>query len=93
MEVVIKRLVNRTAIEIEGWKRIPAVRRLFKKALLQVDRKIIAFDLFECMRARHITHMYVICKLFGVSKNGSLKLNACNKVILIIIYVGTYGRY
>ena len=36
VEMVIKRLVYRTEIEIEGWKRIPAVRRLFEAASLQV---------------------------------------------------------
>ena len=36
VEIVIKRLVHRTAIEIEGWKRIPAVRRLFQAANLEV---------------------------------------------------------
>ena len=35
-ESVIKRLVYKTAFEVEGWKRIPAVRRIFLKAGLKV---------------------------------------------------------
>ena len=34
--MVVQRLVRRTALEEEGWKRIPAVRRIFENAGYQV---------------------------------------------------------
>ena len=47
VERTISRLVNRTALEIEGWKRIPAIRKLFKKAKLTVIFGFIKFMHFE----------------------------------------------
>merc|ERR1712048_1236115 len=37
----VGRLVNRTAIEIEGWKRIPAIRRLFLAANLEINDYVL----------------------------------------------------
>ena len=37
LEPVIHRLVHETVFEIEGWKRIPAVRRIFNKHDLKVS--------------------------------------------------------
>ena len=39
-KTVVERLVLRTALEEEGWKRIPAVRRLFKNADIKVKNDL-----------------------------------------------------
>ena len=36
VEMAVRRLAFRTAIEIEGWKRIPVIRELFNLAKIQV---------------------------------------------------------
>merc|ERR1712176_178776 len=47
IEMVIQRLVCRTAIEIEGWKRIPAARRLFDAAKLQIDEFTLKYEAID----------------------------------------------
>ena len=44
LETVISRLVNRTTFEIEGWKRIVAVRTIFKELLIKIDDYVLTSE-------------------------------------------------
>ena len=43
-EKIISRLVSKTAFEIEGWKRILPVRKMFEKMGLNIDDYELTYD-------------------------------------------------